>query len=335
MENTNSKASIGNYFILLWIIWTFLGTALMYLVASSDSKNSLISVVAIVLSLSPLIGLMLALGSPKAANQFNTWLRGKHNSIYYIAGGISFLFALPGLLTWTFDPYLTVIFTFIVFAVFGTLKQNKGESFKLNWTDLAIWIILWIPFDLRWYNGMNANLDYSWWSIAISVIAIIGWYGYKGADIGYRLVPNFKDLLITFLALIAIMILVVPPGLLTGFLTFSIPESYDIPKLTAHFLGLFLTVALPEELFFRGIMLRGLEKATSKKWIPMVVSSLAFGLMHWNNVGDLSTQITYVSLATIAGLGYAWAYKKSGNNLFAAILVHTLVDWIWKLFLAS
>ncbi len=333
MDKKNSTTSIGNRFILLWIIWTLLGVVLMYAVAGSDSTNSSMSIIAIVSSLSPLLGLMLALGSPKAANQFNIWLKGNNHSIYYIAGGISLLFALPGLLTWTFDPYITVIFTFIVFAVFGTLKQNKGENFNLNWTDLAIWIILWIPFDLRWYTGMNANLDYTWWSIAISVIAIIGWFGYKGAYIGYRLVPNFKDFLIAFLALIAIMVVVVPPGLLTGFLTFSIPESYDIPKLAAHFLGLFLTVALPEELFFRGIMFRGLEKASSKKWIPWVVSSLAFGLMHWNNASDLSTQITYVSLATIAGLGYAWAYKKSGNNLFAAILIHTLVDWIWKLFL--
>jgi len=142
-------------------------------------------------------------------------------------------------------------------------------------------------------------------------------------------------LYITLIALIVIMALVIPPGLATGFLTFSIPESYDIPKLAIHFIGLFLTVALPEELFFRGILLRGLDKVFAKRWIPLVVSSLAFGLMHWNNVGELSTQIIYVSLASVAGLGYGWAYRKSGNNLLAAILVHTLVDWIWRLFLTS
>jgi membrane protease YdiL (CAAX protease family) len=131
------------------------------------------------------------------------------------------------------------------------------------------------------------------------------------------------------------MVLVVPPGLLTGFLSFHLPQTYPIPKLTIHFVGLFLTVALPEELFFRGILLRGLDKMFSKKWIPLVVSSLAFGLMHWNNANTLSTQITYICLAAISGVGYGWAYRKSGNNLFAAILVHTLVDWTWKLFLAS
>ncbi len=324
-----------NKFITLWIIWSLLCALLMYGVASSDSKNTMISVLAMVLSFSPLMGLMLSLGSIEATSQFNDWLRRDKNSICYIAGGISLLFAIPGLLTGDFDPYYTVIFVFIVFAVFGTLKQIKGKNFTLNWTDVAIWIILWIPFDLRWYTEMQPILDYTWWSIAISVIAIIGWNGYRAADIGFNLVPKFKDLIVAILALIMIMVIVVPPGIATGLLSFSIPEFYDIPKLSVHFIGLFLTVALPEELFFRGILLRGLEKVSSKKWIPMVVSSLAFGLMHWNNINGLSMQITYISLATIAGFGYGWAYKKSGNNLFAAILVHALVDWIWKLLFAS
>lgn len=324
-----------NKFFTLWIIWTLFGAVLMYGVATSDSNNSIISIIATVVSLSPLLGLMLALGSPKASRQFHEWLRGNKNSIYYVAGGISLLFAMPGLLTWNFNPYYTIIFAVIVVAVFGALKQVREEKFTLNWIDVALWILLWIPFDLRWYTDMQPNLDYSWWSVAVSVVAIIGWYGYRGADIGYNLVPKIKDLGIALLALIMIMALVIPPGLATGFLSFAIPESFDIPMLAAHFIGLFLTVALPEELFFRGILLRGLEKVFSKKWIPMAISSVAFGLMHWNNVGDLSMQITYVSLATIAGLGYGWAYRKSGNNLFAAILTHTLVDWVWKLLLAS
>lgn len=322
-------------FISLWILWSLFGALLIYVVSSSDSSKSILAITAMVLSFSPLLGLMLALGSPKAASQFNDWIIKTDNASYYIAGGLTTLFALPGVLTGDFDPYNTSIFAFIVFAVFGVLKQHNSKEFRLNWSDIALWLLLWIPFDFRWYDGLQPNLDYSWWSVAISVIAVIGWLGYRGANIGYNLVPKFRDLKITISAMLMIFVVVIPLGLATEFLSFGIPESYDIPKLVAHFIGLFLTVALPEELFFRGILLKGLEKVSSKKWIPIVVSSLAFGLMHWNNMNDLTMQITYVSLASIAGLGYAWAYKKSGNNLFAAILVHTLVDWIWKLFLAA
>ena len=200
---------------------------------------------------------------------------------------------------------------------------------------MALWLILWIPFDLRWSMELHPSLNYTWWSISISVIAIIGWYGYRDAEIGINLVPKFKDLYIALLALIMIMVVAIPPGIITGFLTFAIPDTFNIQKSAIHFIGLFLTVALPEELFFRGLLLRGLERVSSKKWVPMAVSSLAFGLMQWNNISGLDMQITYVFLATLAGLGYGWAYKKSGNNLLAAILTHTLVDWIWKLVLVG
>lgn len=324
-----------NRLLILWLFWTLFGAALIFEVSSSDSKNTVISVVAMVLSVSPLMGLLLALGSLNASKQFKDWLQKDKKSIFYLAGGITFLFALPGLLTITFNPYTTTIFAFMVFAVFGSLQKLRSDSFELSWTDVALWILLWIPFDLRWSEEMHPMLDYTWWSMAISVVAVIGWYGYRNAEIGFNLVPKFKDLYITLLALLMIMVVIAPIGLISGFLTFKIPETFNVPKLAAHFIGIFLTIALPEELFFRGLLLRGLEKVSSKKWVPMVVSSLAFGLMHWNNISGLSMQITYVSLATLAGLGYAWAYKKSGNNLLAAVLTHTLVDWIWRLVLAG
>ena len=244
-----------NRFVILWIIWTFVGTALIYGISASDTKSSIMSIIANILSLAPLMGIMLALGSVKAFQRFNDWVHGDQNSHYYIAGGISILFMLPGILMFKFDPYFSVIFASIVFTVLGVLKQSKEQVFTLTLTDLLLWIVLWIPFDLRWYMGMlPAGSDsYAWFSVALSVIAIIGWNGYRGAGIGYNLVPNLKDLRVIGLSMLIIMAFVVPPGLLTGFLTFSIPESYNIPKLVFQFIGLFLTVALPEELFFRGI----------------------------------------------------------------------------------
>ncbi|MEO8821924.1 MAG: CPBP family intramembrane glutamic endopeptidase [Ginsengibacter sp.] len=322
-------------FLILWFIWTLFGAVLIFEVASSDSKKTLMDVIAMIITTSPLLGLLLALGSPRAWQQFKAWLEKNAHSIFYISGGITLLFALPGILTNSFNPYTTTIFACIVLAVLDSLKKLNSESFKLGWNDVALWILLWIPFDLRWSMEMHPSLDYSWWAMAISAIALVGWKGYRNAEIGFNLVPKFKDIYITLLALLMILVVVLPLGLITNFLTFAVPEKVNVLKLTAEFIGIFLTIALPEELFFRGILLKGLEKVSSKKWIPMVVSSVAFGLMHWNNVSGLHTQITYVILATLAGLVYAWAYKKSGNNLLAAILTHTFVDWIWRLVLAG
>lgn len=322
-------------FWILWLIWTLVGALLIFEATSSGSKNNTMSVISLTLSGSPLLGLLLALGSPKAMQQFKGWLQKNTHSFFYVAGGITILFALPGLLTNTFNPYTTVIFAFIIFSVFGSLRKLNSNSFELSWTDVALWLLLWIPFDLRWSMELHPLLGYTWWAIAVALIAVIGWAGFRNADIGFNLIPKFRDLYIALLTLLMIMIVVVPIGLATNFLTFGTPEKLSVSKLAVSFVGIFLTVALPEELFFRGLLLRGLEKVSTKKWIPMVVSSLAFGLMHWNNRSDLTSQIIYISLATLAGLGYAWAYKKSGNNILAAILTHTLVDWTWRLVFAG
>jgi len=323
---------------ILWIIWTLLSTLLIVGVSMSESDGSPLTIIAHTLSLAPLMGLMLALGSTRAAARMNAWLAENNPSAYYLGGGLIVLYTLPGLITWNFNPYNTVIFSVTVLAVFGVLKHFRQAPFALNWSDIALWMLLWIPFDLRWWMKINAaieDISYVWWSVAVSVIAILGWHGFRGAAIGYDLVPKARDFRVSLLALLGIMVLVVPPGLLTGFLTFSWPEAFDVSERTLHFVGLFLTVALPEELFFRGILLRGLDGVFEKKWIPMAISSVAFGLMHWNNIEPVSMQITYCTLATVAGIGYGWAYRKSGNNLLAAILTHTLVDWVWKLVFAG
>ena len=160
-----------NRFVILWAIWTLIGVALIYGIAASDSKNTMISIIANVLSLAPLMGIMIALGSVKAFSWFNDWLRCDPNSHYYVAGGISLLFMLPGILLFKFDPYFSVIFAAIVFAVLGVLKQTKDKIFILTWTDLVLWMVLWIPFDLRWYMGMlPAGSDsYAWFSVALCI----------------------------------------------------------------------------------------------------------------------------------------------------------------------
>jgi membrane protease YdiL (CAAX protease family) len=91
---------------------------------------------------------------------------------------------------------------------------------------------------------------------------------------------------------------------------------------------LFLTVALPEELYFRGILQNGLNRLLRNPRLALLLASLAFGLMHWNNRGDLTMQVVYASLSMLAGLFYGWAYLRSGG-LLAPILCHTLVDLIW------
>ena len=139
-----------NKLLILWIIWSVFGAVLVYFVSSSESESTVLSTLADIISLSPLLGLLLSLGSEKASEHFYNWLTNNKNAMGYLIAGMAVLFAVPGILTWTFNPYTTAIFAVMVFAVFGSMKQLRGEDFALSWIDVAIWILLWIPFDLRW-----------------------------------------------------------------------------------------------------------------------------------------------------------------------------------------
>src|SRR5438093_453466 len=77
--------------------------------------------------------------------------------------------------------------------------------------------------------------------------------------------------------------------------------------------AIFLTIALPEELFFRCVLQGGLEKRWGRPLPALIVASLAFGLMHWNNVDSLKFRIEYCTLATIGGAIYGIAYRYGGS----------------------
>ncbi|MFD1791571.1 CPBP family intramembrane glutamic endopeptidase [Ochrobactrum teleogrylli] len=88
-------------------------------------------------------------------------------------------------------------------------------------------------------------------------------------------------------------------------------------------------VAFAEEVLFRG-MIQGRLLAYSyyRCWHPafaIAISAVLFGMLHYQ--GGLS----YVALATVAGIFYGMAYYKSGR-LISAIAVHFLLNLTHALF---
>ena len=92
-------------------------------------------------------------------------------------------------------------------------------------------------------------------------------------------------------------------------------------------LGIFLVIALPEELLFRGIIQNILEKALGHRQWALGVTAVVFGLAHLNN--GQRPDWRYVGLATLAGWFYGHAYLKT-RNLMAPAVLHTLVDTVWR-----
>lgn len=321
----------------LWFMLTLVGAGLAVLLMMSEGEADKLSAfgwASVIIGFAPLIGAQLVMGVPSAAREVQKWLQSTRRPLLHTAGGITVLWLVSNLLAGHFNPYALAIFAFGTFAALGALREVERGRAGLTWTDAAIWLFLWIPFDLRWNYDLwfGYGGGYNWWSIAISVVAVVGWYALRDLpEFGYRLVPRAKDVVVALIATAVFAAIVIPVGLAINFLTFPPSKPPTLTAAVVGFVGLMLTVAIPEELFFRGVLLHGLDQMYRRRWVVLLLVSFAFGLMHWNNADDLSTRIAYVALATLAGVFYGWAYRRSGNNLLAPVLTHTLVDLIWGL----
>ena len=116
--------------------------------------------------------------------------------------------------------------------------NNKGWTFTggLTFVDTAMWCLLFIPLDYRWYDTYYwfgpAGMSYDWWALAITLLVrvyylyasttkltqplqqgVIGWGLLRDLPgFGYRLIPTFKDLVIGVGALVGLGCVVVPIG---------------------------------------------------------------------------------------------------------------------------
>ena len=88
-------------------------------------------------------------------------------------------------------------------------------------------------------------------------------------------------------------------------------------------------VALPEEIFFRGILLNLLQKNIGSR-AALLVSSAVFGLAHFNKRAVFNWR--YVILAAIAGVFYGRSYL-ANRRILSAGVTHATVDTVWSIWL--
>lgn len=134
----------------------------------------------------------------------------------------------------------------------------------------------------------------------------------------------------------AVVLLAVPLGFAADFVVWN-PRLSGVGFALARLLGLVVFVGIPEEMLFRGLIQEGLVRLTTSRagWL---IASLLFGLAHiFKKTGLTPLQREeffglnwrYAAMATIAGLGYGWVYRRTGK-VSAAALTHGLVNWVWS-----
>jgi uncharacterized protein len=216
----------------------------------------------------------------------------------------------------------------IVLAITLLLQHAPAQACWRDWLVLAI---LGISVELHFFDqawpiaglsGMPKLLFVDAGLYGYLVVRPIGGVGFdfhlKLSDIGIGL----REFL--YFAPIAILL-----GFALSFLHLH-PTPGSPLAFAAGWLFTLVFVALPEELFFRGLMLNMLERRIGANR-ALAVTSLLFGLAHFNKRAEYFNW-RYVILAAIAGVFYgrAWLARR---RLLASSITHATVDTVWSMWL--
>jgi uncharacterized protein len=200
-----------------------------------------------------------------------------------------------------------------------------------NWRDAIILLTLGLVVDLRWF-------DVAWppglRGLGNLLLVDAGLYGFLAirrlSGTGFDFHFRWSDWKTGLRELAFFTPVVIAIGLLLGF----IHPHKNIPPLgqaLLSWIGIFVFVAVLEELFFRAWVQNLLERRVGRH-AALVIASVLFGLSHFNkrNFGSAHFNWRYVLLATIAGIFYGRAWRDQ-RRIPASAITHTCVDWLWHL----
>jgi membrane protease YdiL (CAAX protease family) len=204
----------------------------------------------------------------------------------------------------------------------------------LSWQDVLVLLTAGLPVEFgclrgAWpQSGLGAMPKLLLMDAVLYAFLVIR----RVSDAGYDLRPRWRDLAVGMREWVFFAPVGVGLGLALGFIRLR-PHLPQLSSVAAGWLITFSLVALPEELFFRGLLQNLLEKrlarrgrAGSRLWALLIASSI-FGLSHFNKPGPFNWR--YVLLATIAGVFYGRAWRDR-RRLFCSAITHTTVDVVWS-----
>ena len=197
-----------------------------------------------------------------------------------------------------------------------------------NWRDALILLTLGLAVDLRWLDGAwPAGLR----GLGNLLLLDAGLYGFLGmrrlSGTGFDFHFHWSDWKTGLRELVFFAPAVIAVGLALGF----IQPHKNLPpvgRALMSWVGIFVFVAVLEELFFRAWVQNLLERRVGRR-AALGIASVLFGLSHFNK-RSAHFNWRYVLLATIAGIFYGRAWREQ-RRVPASAITHTFVDWLWYL----
>lgn len=200
-----------------------------------------------------------------------------------------------------------------------------------NWRDALILLSLGLAVDLRWFDAAWPAGLRGWGNLLLVDAGLYAFLGIRRlSGTGFDFHFHWSDWKTGFRELAFFAPVVIALGIALGFIHphANVP---NILKAILSWTGIFVFVAVPEELFFRAWVQNLLERRVGRP-SALVIASILFGLSHFNkrNFGAAHFNWRYVLLATIAGIFYGRAWREN-RRITASGITHTCVDWLWYL----
>jgi len=211
-------------------------------------------------------------------------------------------------------PYALYLFLPLAFL---TEKHDSTGSRPIR--QLAVAVQLWLPLTFG-LPKLHLGGAYD----ATHLVGIVaGLYFFLVVEplegLGYTFLLPRRDWSSAGTALVAFVAVAIPIGLRSGFLAWHPRLNAD--NLLVSPLHIYLMIAVPEELLFRGVI-----QNVCVRWIGsqrgLIVAAIVFGFAHLPD-------FRYVLLATLAGVAYGWVFLRT-ERITASAVTHAAVDWIWK-----
>lgn len=225
------------------------------------------------------------------------------------------------LIAWLVIPVFTS-------ALIDAIPKSGNAAAAFCWHDFVVLSIYFIPVE---FGLLRGSFPYSGLGALPKLLLVdCALYSYlvvRRLDrVGYDFRVRLRDLAIGVRECLFYAPIAIGLGLALHFL---LPHG-GLPALSraaGAVLITFFFVAIPEELFFRGVLQNLLESRIGhpRSWI---IASVIFGLSHFNK--PLPFNWRYVLMGSIAGLFYgrAWRHRR---RLAASATTHTMVDVLWSL----
>jgi membrane protease YdiL (CAAX protease family) len=238
------------------------------------------------------------------------------------------LYALgTGSLSWS-RIGLAVLYIVTPLALAASAHAAKPGA----WQDYAMMLAIALPVRLGWLHSLFPYPEFRLGYILPMLLGInVGLSAFvfvrRMDGIGYSIGWGMEWVVAAVLCFAAVAAIDIPLGIAIHFVRFDAGAAHW-RALPLDLLSIFVFTSWPEEFLFRGLLQNMLSKTLCGENAGLIVASIIFGLSHIDH--GIFPNWRYVLLATIAGIFYGLAWRRT-KSMFPAAVVHTLVDTTWHL----